>query len=108
MKYILTLLLLIVISFGAYYFVDKKNTTTDTTIIRENQDSVISYISKNISALSPEKESLGGNFYVTNITLGAGVGTVSYEDGHNAYNASFIYSYSEKGEVQIKDFVLTE
>lgn len=74
----------------------------------ENPDSVIGYINKNISDLSPEKEVLGGSFYITNITADAGTGTVIYEDGHNSFTADFTYEFSESGEVKITSFEIVE
>lgn len=50
------------------------------------------YVTDNISTLSPETEVLGGTFYVTSIEAANGAGAVSYEDGHNAYTADFIYT----------------
>lgn len=56
------------------------------------------YVSQNISTLSPEKEVLGGQFYVTAIEAEDGKGTVSYEDGHVAFTADFTYTTDiEKG-----------
>ncbi len=108
MKYILTLILIAGLCFGGYYFLKNSNATDTPPVVQENQDSIISYISKNISTLSPIKETVGGTFYVTNITVDRGFGTVEYEDGHNAYIANFTYTHSEKGEVEITNFVLTE
>ncbi len=94
--------------FGFYYFFDMKKDEIQTGITPETQDGVISYISKNISNLSPEKETLGGTFYVTNITLDRGEGTVEYEDGHNAHTANFEYSFDEKGAVRVINFVIVQ
>lgn len=64
------------------------------------------YIRNNISELSPVKAQLGGTFYVTNISSGNGVGTVSYEDGHNAYTADFTYTISDEGKTTVTSFVV--
>lgn len=74
-----------------------------------SQDTRVSkYISENISELSPVKEVLGGTFYVTNIILDRGSGTVEYEDGHIALIADFTYTVSATGEVIIESFTVRE
>ncbi len=59
------------------------------------------YVRLNVSELSPIKESFGGKFYVTDIKTENGAGTVSYEDGHNAYTADFTYLIHERGVISI-------
>ena len=62
--------------------------------------SIEDYIKANIARLSGEAgkpEVLGGKFYVTEFEASGGKGTVSYEDGHNAYTADFTYETSETG-----------
>lgn len=49
------------------------------------------YISANISSLAPIKETVGGKFFITTISLKKGGGIMNYEDGHNAYSATFDY-----------------
>lgn len=67
------------------------------------------YITKNISEISPKKEVLGGKFYITNIETLNGVGLVEYEDGHNAYVADFTYSIEEtNGAITITSFNIRE
>ncbi|HRH25807.1 MAG TPA: hypothetical protein PLD99_02595 [Parcubacteria group bacterium] len=68
--------------------------------------SVESYVSQNISELSPIKEVLGGKFYVTDIEVLDGRGTVSYEDGHIAYTADFSYTSSDRTGHNITSFVI--
>lgn len=68
--------------------------------------SVEEYVSRNISKLSPEKEVLGGKFYVTKIEAHGGAGTVEYEDGHNAFTADFTYTVDEKGAVHVTAFTV--
>ena len=67
--------------------------------------SIESYITANISVLSPIKEQLGGTFYVTDIEAENGSGVVEYEDGHNAYVADFIYEVNEESGITIKSFI---
>lgn len=63
------------------------------------------YVTENISRLSPEPEVLGGTYYVTAIEASASAGTVSYEDGHNAYTADFTYTQGPTG-VSVDSFVI--
>lgn len=70
--------------------------------------SVESYVRANIRQLSPEPEVLGGTFFVTSIDVREdGTGSVSYEDGHNAYDADFTYSVDQLGQPHIDSFVVT-
>ena len=68
--------------------------------------SVESYVSQNISELSPIKEVLGGKFYVTQVEVLNGRGVVSYEDGHIAYTADFSYTSSDRTGHTITSFVV--
>lgn len=68
--------------------------------------SVESYVSQNISELSPEKEVLGGKFYVTDIQVADGKGVVSYEDGHVAFTADFTYTSNDRTGHTITSFVV--
>jgi len=73
-----------------------------------NEDllSVKSYVSQNISVLSPEKAVLGGTFYVTEIQASGGEGFVRYEDGHIALAADFTYTVSRAGDVEVTSFTV--
>jgi hypothetical protein len=64
------------------------------------------YISQNISTLSPVGASLGGTFFVTSIQAEDGHGVVEYEDGHNAYTADFIYTMNDREGIDITSFDL--
>jgi hypothetical protein len=67
------------------------------------------YVTRNISGLSAEAgapEVLGGTFHVTSIKATSGTGTVAYEDGHNAYTATFTYTTDKAGLVSVKTFVV--
>lgn len=69
------------------------------------QNLVSQYISANISELSPQKEVLGGKFYVNSITFGENqTGEVEYEDGHILLRAKFSYSFNNIGLVKIDSF----
>lgn len=64
------------------------------------------YMREKISELSPQKEVLGGKFYITKLEAHGGAGTVSYEDGHNAYTADFKYSVDAKGKLNVTNFTI--
>jgi len=70
--------------------------------------SIESYISQNISELSPEKEVLGGHFYTTSVEATDGRGVVSYEDGHVAYTADFTYEATDQTGIDITSFTIRE
>jgi hypothetical protein len=69
---------------------------------------ITAYVTAHISELSPMHEQVGGTFYVTSIHVEAGTGTVSYEDGHNAYTADFTYSSDAQNTVRVDSFVVRE
>lgn len=71
----------------------------------QDLQTVEEYVAENISALSPEPEVLGGTYFVTAIEAENGSGTVSYEDGHNAYTADFTYTQGAS-EITIDSFVI--
>ena len=65
------------------------------------------YLTKNISTLSPQKEVLGGKFYITNTRFNTpGEVVVDYEDGHIALQGTAIYKYLN-AEVKIEKFSAT-
>lgn len=70
--------------------------------------SVESYVTQNISLLSPIKETMGGTFYVTEIEVEPleNKGHVKYEDGHNAYEADFTYTSDDRTGHAILSFVV--
>ncbi len=70
--------------------------------------SIESYVTQNISELSPEKEVLGGHFYVTEIQATDGKGVVHYEDGHIALVADFTYEATEQTGITITSFTIRE
>lgn len=72
----------------------------------QSGESVEAYVAANISSLSSMPEVLGGTFYVTAIEAAGGSGTVSYEDGHNAYTADFTYSFRADGSVSVDSFTV--
>lgn len=67
------------------------------------------YLRSNISELSPEKEVLGGKFYITNISwLPERMAIVDYEDGHIALKARVVldakYHNGWPEMVEVKSF----
>lgn len=68
--------------------------------------SIESYVTQNISELSPRKEVLGGTFHVTDVSVADGKGVVSYEDGHNAYTADFTYEAADQTGIHITSFTV--
>ena len=78
---------------------------------KPEKEIVENYLKENISNLSPEKEVLGGKFYVTRINwLGDNSGTIEYEDGHILLNANFSYdmvnSENNNCYIKINSFVI--
>ena len=60
--------------------------------VSEEHFVVEKYIGNHISELSPQKEVLGGSFFVTKISwIENNLGRVEYEDGHIALQALFDY-----------------
>ncbi len=55
---------------------------------------VEAYIKERIATLAPETPVLGGTWYVTSVTVDEkrNTGTMAYEDGHIAGNATFTYT----------------
>lgn len=80
--------------------------------INEEHIVIEKYLNDNISNLSPQKEVLGGKFYITEINwLENASGTVEYEDGHIALKAVFSYEIKYDNNsmgysIIIKDFNL--
>jgi len=71
-----------------------------------DEDALRIYLNDNLSELSPEKEVLGGKFYVTDIKIiSPGKARVEYEDGHIALAAEFDYIYQAE-QVSISNFIL--
>jgi hypothetical protein len=73
--------------------------------------SIEDYIKLHISELSTAAgapEVLGGTFYINSIEAKDGVGTVSYEDGHNAYTAGFSYTIDGRGYITINSFTVRQ
>lgn len=107
-----TILVLLVVVYASIVYLgrDKSKTmNTSTTASSTVQNETIeSYVRGNISRLSPVTGQLGGTFYVTTIEAHGGVGTVRYEDGHNAYVADFTYSIDAAGKPSVQSFTVRQ
>jgi hypothetical protein len=59
------------------------------------------YIRKNIENIATNEEVLGGTWYVTTVSVNpkTKTGEVSYEDGHIASNANFMYEYNKENNI---------
>ena len=69
------------------------------------------FLNKNISDISPEKEVLGGKFYLTSIEwLDEQTAIIDYEDGHIALRAEVRLSFTDetKKQVQVESFEMRE
>ncbi len=72
------------------------------------------YFNENLSEISPEKEVLGGKFYVTALTVATTtygqdeyvVGEISYEDGHNAYDAVYTLTVIAQNSFEVREIIL--
>jgi len=81
----------------------------DENIFNQKEELLRTYLDENISELSPEKEVLGGTFFITSLTLnGENEFVIEYEDGHIALMASGEYSIDEENNVNIQEFNLLE
>ncbi|OGF24866.1 hypothetical protein A2331_03310 [Candidatus Falkowbacteria bacterium RIFOXYB2_FULL_34_18] len=73
-------------------------------IAEDVQSLVEAYLKNNISELSPEKEVLGGKFYITKFRfIDDGRVVIDYEDGHIALGASVLFAIKD-GKVVILEF----
>ena len=62
------------------------------------------YLRANLSALSPEKEVLGGTFYLTSLNWMTDKDAyIEYEDGHIAVKANVGFSFSDEAKTQIQN-----
>ena len=65
-------------------------------ITAEQKDKLENYLKANLSTLSPAPEVLGGKFYLTEFIInGPNTAQISYEDGHNSFDAEITYEIRE-------------
>ncbi len=70
------------------------------------EDALKNYLKDHLSELSPRPEVLGGKFYVVDLKLEEPTrAIVNYEDGHNAYRASVLFTYVNE-IIDVKKFTL--
>ncbi|MDD5290775.1 MAG: hypothetical protein PHZ04_01535 [Patescibacteria group bacterium] len=80
---------------------------TDEDIPAEVRALAEDYFKSHISELAPEKEVLGGKFYIMGVNFTSRTrAIVDYEDGHNAYQAAIIFTIGENNEINIQKFSL--
>ena len=111
MKKIIVILVILLAAAAVFFYVfiygGLSNTATPEPVQPTGKlMSIESYVSQHISELSPEKEVLGGKFYVTGIKVEGGYGTVNYEDGHIALVADFTYTADDVTGIKITSFVV--
>ncbi|MBL8157972.1 hypothetical protein JNK62_00320 [bacterium] len=122
-KIALLALVIIAVGIGGYFAYTPKDQEAELVPTPQPQEqtpttsapqgklmSVEAYVTQNISALSPIKETMGGTFYVTEIEVEPeeNKGKVKYEDGHNAYEAEFTYTSNDRTGHTITSFVVRE
>jgi hypothetical protein len=119
-KIALLAIIIIAVGIGGFFAYDsntpeptptpQETPTTTTDAPQGKLMSVEAYITQNISALSPIKETMGGTFYVTEIEVEPeeNKGKVEYEDGHNAYVAEFTYTSNDRTGHTITSFVVRD
>lgn len=86
---------------------EREGSEKPATEVLERDLAAENHVRIHLADLAPEKEVLGGTFYVTEIYATGGTGSVSYEDGHNAYTADFRYR-SDSSNITITSFVIRE
>ena len=97
---------------AGYSWCEEKNKclrTWEEPCIEENRQALVEeYLKENISALSPEKEVLGGKFYITRFRFtGDNTVTIDYEDGHIAFIADVSYDVQD-GQVIVENFSISD
>ncbi len=75
---------------------------SEISLSREEKQLVEKYLKENISTLSPEKEVVGGKFYVTKIEFeNNSTALVDYEDGHIALSARVNFQIENNDRIKI-------
>lgn len=82
-----------------------ENFVDENKLTLEEQEIISNYLEENISELSPEKEVLGGKFYITSIDfLSDQKLIIEYEDGHIALKAEIDFEYLDSENIVIENF----
>ena len=103
---ILVPVLTVVAAVLLFVFVSGSSSVTENSQPTGKLMSIESYVSQNISTLSPITATMGGTFYVTGVKAEGGYGTVNYEDGHNAYMADFTFTATDRDGIMVTSFVI--
>jgi hypothetical protein len=98
-KYVLLGLVVVILGigywtvFGFPQVIQSPNETPTIEPHTHDQELVEAHVRERIATLAPEVPVLGGNWYVTSVTVDEDhkTGTMAYEDGHIAGNATFTY-----------------
>ncbi len=99
------LVIVLAVSYGTRYFEDRHKAG-----IKVLEDRTEQVMRAHISEISPEKEVLGGKFYVVSISKrvsddGSTIsGEVEYEDGHNSYIANYVFRVNPNGSLSLRSF----
>ncbi len=120
-KILLLATILILIQVLLNYFFTSKNTSQTINDLEQNnipvskiltendKETIRDYLKDNISQLSPEKEVLGGKFYITDIQFVDNNNLiVDYEDGHIAFKAKIKFEVDYSGGVNIVNFEISK
>jgi len=116
-KILLLAIILIFIQILLTYFFSTKNTDQTINTLKQNnipvvqittndqKEMIMEYLRNNISKLSPEKEVLGGKFYITNTAFVDNNNLiVDYEDGHIALKARIKFEIDDLNNIKILNF----
>lgn len=105
-NFLILLVMVIFIWLGVFIIKDKNKKINDYDT--NSIELVNNYIRKNISEISPQKEVLGGKFYITDLQISSdGKGFVEYEDGHILVKATFEYSIDKSNQIKIFNFKIS-
>lgn len=117
--FFLIIIIIVIIFIIGLYFFQSKNNLINTNLNKDNfnnpqvskiitnsdKENIQEYLKNNISSLSPQKEVLGGKFYITNINfLDNNHLIVDYEDGHIALKAKVEFKINNENKIQILNF----
>jgi hypothetical protein len=100
--FLIILIVIVFVPLGIWALTERADEVSEAQVAQI----VEQHVSRNISALTPVKEQVGGTYFVTSITSSNGAGVVSYEDGHNAYTADFTYTLKGDDQIVITSFVI--
>jgi hypothetical protein len=106
---LLLIVLLLGIVLGGRYVRDRQAALAN--VLEERAEM---YVKVHISELAPEKEVLGGRFFVIKTTAylssdrSTVKGEVEYEDGHNSYVAEYVFRVNPNKSLTLQSFKLAD